>query len=74
MPLQRRIEQVLLQHLLPSGFDASAPNTLPELARAVAALPVRSGVGAAGARRGSPSTNLASCRRSCDASQSAGTT
>ena len=46
MPLQRRIEQVLLQHLLPSGFDASAPTTLPELARAVAALPVRSGVGA----------------------------
>ena len=80
MPLQRRIEQVLLQHLLPSGFDASAPTTLPELARAVAALPVRSGVGArtcAGWRRvrhGPRRTNPASCRRSCDASQWAETT
>ena len=68
MPLQRRIEQVLLQHLLPSGFDASAPTTLPELARAVAALPVRSGVGAGlqDMRRVAPCAAWAAQNESCE--------
>ena len=68
MPLQRRIEQVLLQHLLPSGLDASAPTTLPEWARAVAALPVRSGVGAGlqDMRRVAPCAAWAAQNESCE--------
>ena len=68
MPSQRRIDQVLLQHLLPSGFDASAPTTLPELARAVAALPVRSGVGAGlqDMRRVAPCAAWAAQNESCE--------